>query len=160
LILADNRAKEPFGTLAAGGETVYQLTLENDKRHAGQRAVVRGHRAFAGCAVRRASTSMSPLGFDTLAEYEADGGYIGPLDRPVRESNRSRPVRDRRRRVQSAAQRRDQSSARRPGRLSPRAVERGVSVPENSVRRSSSITAAQRSTKDTRVRSLSERHSR
>ena len=70
--------KEPFGTLAAGGETVYQLTLENDK---GMRVSVLSYGGIVRSLVVPFGSEHVDvtLGFDSLAEYEADGGYIGPL---------------------------------------------------------------------------------
>jgi aldose 1-epimerase len=69
--------REPFGRLA-DGRAVEQLTLENDN---GMRVCVLSY----GGIVRSLLVPFGDqhvdvtLGFDTLADYEADGGYIGPL---------------------------------------------------------------------------------
>jgi aldose 1-epimerase len=69
--------REPFG-VCADGRPVDQLTLENDR---GTHADVLSYGGVVRSIVVpfEGSPTDVALGFDTLAEYEADRCYIGPL---------------------------------------------------------------------------------
>jgi aldose 1-epimerase len=68
---------QPFGALA-DGRKVDQLTIENDR---GMRASVLSYGGIVRSVVVPFDGTPRDvvLGFDTLAEYEADRGYIGPI---------------------------------------------------------------------------------